>query len=49
MIRIIENQNEYKNLYYGCVVWIVYFVKMSICNALAQFNEDPWKVKVLKL
>ena len=36
-----------KNSYYGGVVRIVYFVKISICgDALSQLNYDAGKVKV---
>ena len=34
---------------YGCVVRIVYFVEISICDALSQFNDDAGEVKVSHL
>ena len=35
---------------YGCVVRIDFFVKISICDdALDQFNDDAYKVKISRL
>ena len=38
-----------KNSLFGCVVRVVYFVNISICDALSQFNDDACKVKVSRL
>ena len=46
----IQNQNgSKKNSKYGCLVRIVYFVKISICDAFSQFNDDAVIVKVSRL
>ena len=49
MIRLIQNQNEKNDSQYGCVVRVtyrVYFVKISIRDALPQSNNDARKVNV---
>ena len=43
---MIQNQNDLKNSYYGCVVSVAYFVKNSICDDLPQFSGDACKVNV---
>ena len=57
MIKLIQNQNESKNSQYCCVVRVVYFVKISICDALFQINDDaelryhalPQEIRTIKL
>ena len=57
MIKLIQNQNESKNSQYCCVVRVVSFVKISICDALFQINDDaelryhalPQEIRTIKL
>ena len=41
-------QNEYKKIIVGCVTQIDYFVNISVCDALSQFNDNVYKVKILR-
>ena len=43
MIRLIQNQNVKKKL------TVDYFVKISICDALSEFNDNACKVKLSPL
>ena len=40
-------QNEYKKIIVGCVAQIHDFMKISIYDALSQFNDNVYKVKLL--
>ena len=41
-------QNKYKKIIVGCVAQIYDFMKISVYDALSQFNDNVYKVKLLR-
>ena len=49
LIILTQYKSEQKNPLYGCVVGIVCFAKILICDAFSLFNDDACAVKISRL